>query len=60
MVRLITMEVPLVAGTTAMFYLFWRFLETNRFLWFWAAAGAGGLAFSCKFTAILDSSNPSE
>jgi 4-amino-4-deoxy-L-arabinose transferase-like glycosyltransferase len=50
---LVTMEIPLVAGTTAMFYLFWRFLETNRFLWFWAAAGAGGLAFSCKFTAIL-------
>ena len=50
---LVTMEIPLAAGTMAMFYLFWRFLETNRFLWFWAAAGAGGLAFSCKFTAIL-------
>ena len=50
---LVTMEIPLVAGTTAMFYFFWRFLETNRFLWFWAAAGTGGLAFSCKFTAIL-------
>ena len=50
---LVTMEIPLAAGTTAMFYLFWRFLETDRFLWFWAAAVAGGLAFSCKFTAII-------
>jgi Dolichyl-phosphate-mannose-protein mannosyltransferase len=50
---LITMEVPLVAGTTAMFYLFWRFLETGRFPWFWVTAGVGGLAFSCKFTTIL-------
>jgi hypothetical protein len=50
---LITMELPLVATTTVVFYLFWRFLETNRKQWFWAAAVAGGLAFSCKFTAIL-------
>ena len=50
---LATMELPLVAGTTAMFWLFWRFLETNRQFWFWAAAAVGGLAFSCKFTTIL-------
>ena len=50
---LATMELPLVAGTTAMFWLFWRFLETNRPLWFWASAALGGLAFSCKFTTIL-------
>jgi Dolichyl-phosphate-mannose-protein mannosyltransferase len=50
---LATMEFPLVAGTTAMFYLFWRFLETNHLSWFWAAAAVGGLAFSCKFTTIL-------
>ena len=50
---LATMELPLVAATTAMFWLFWRFLETNRWPWFWAAAMVGGLAFSCKFTAIL-------
>ena len=48
-----TMELPLVAATTAMFWLFWRFLETDRSPWFWAAAAVGGLAFSCKFTAIL-------
>jgi hypothetical protein len=28
-------------------------LETNRGCWFWAAAALGGLAFSCKYTAIL-------
>ena len=50
---LITMELPLVACTTAMFYLFWRFLETGRLPWFCAAAAVGGLAFSCKFTTIL-------
>ena len=50
---LITMELPLIASTTAMFYLFWRFLETKRLPWFWTAAAVGGLAFSCKFTAIL-------
>jgi hypothetical protein len=50
---LVTMELPLVAGTTAMFYFFWRFLESNRLSWFWTAAAAGGLAFSCKFTTIL-------
>ena len=50
---LATMELPLVAGITAMFWFFWRFLESNRRRWFWAAAAVGGLAFSCKFTAIL-------
>jgi hypothetical protein len=50
---LVTMELPLVAGTTAVFYFFWQFLETKRLSSFWAAAAAGGLAFSCKFTAML-------
>jgi 4-amino-4-deoxy-L-arabinose transferase-like glycosyltransferase len=50
---LATMELPLVACTTAMFCLFWRFLETNRSPLFWAAAAVGGLSFSCKFTAVL-------
>jgi Dolichyl-phosphate-mannose-protein mannosyltransferase len=50
---LATMELPLVAGTTAMFWLFWRFLKTDRPVWFWASAVIGGLAFSCKFTTIL-------
>ena len=33
---LATMELPLVAGTTGMFWFFWRFLESNRWRWFWA------------------------
>jgi len=50
---LATMELPLVAGTTAMFWFFWRFLESDHRRWFWAAAAVGGLAFSCKYTTIL-------
>jgi hypothetical protein len=50
---LATMELPLVASSTIVFWLFWRFLETNRPFWFWIAALVSGLAFSCKFTAIL-------
>jgi 4-amino-4-deoxy-L-arabinose transferase-like glycosyltransferase len=50
---LVTMELPLVAATTAIFWLFWRFLETQRTPWFWGAAAISGLAFSCKFTTIL-------
>jgi hypothetical protein len=50
---LATMELPLLAACTGMFYLFWRYLESNRAPWFWASAALGGLAFSCKYTAIL-------
>ena len=50
---LVTMELPLAAATTAMFWLFWRFLDTKHWRWLWAAAAAAGVAFSCKFTAIL-------
>src|SRR5262249_48381644 len=50
---LVTMELPLVAGSTAMFWLFWRFLETKRQQWFWITSAVGGLAFSCKFTIVL-------
>ena len=50
---LATMELPLLAGTTAMCALFWRFLDTTHKTWFWSSAAAGGLAFSCKYTAIL-------
>jgi hypothetical protein len=50
---LATMELPLIAATTAMFWFFWRFLGSRRWPWFWASAGAAGLAFSCKFTAIV-------
>ena len=50
---LLTMEMPLVACTTAVFLLFWRYLETGKSRHFWASAVLGGLAFSCKFTAAL-------
>ncbi len=50
---LVTMELPLVACTTAMFWFFWRWLDSGRRRWFWATAAVGGVAFSCKFTAIV-------
>ncbi len=50
---LTTMELPLVACTSAMFLGFWTFLRTGSPRAFWATAAIGGLAFSCKFTTIL-------
>jgi hypothetical protein len=50
---LATMELPLVAASTAMFWFFWLFLSGGRLRWLWASACAAGIAFSCKFTAIL-------
>jgi hypothetical protein len=50
---LVTMELPLLACTTAMFALFWAFLASGRRAWLASSAAAGGLAFSCKFTAAL-------
>ena len=50
---LVTMELPLLASTTGMLLLFWSFLTTGRRAWFWASAALGGVAFSCKFTAVL-------
>lgn len=50
---LATMELPLLAASTAMFWLFWRFLDSKEWAWFWASAALAGLAFSCKFTAIV-------
>jgi hypothetical protein len=50
---LATMELPLVATTTAMCWFFWRFLESQRRRWLWASATMGGLALSCKYTALL-------
>jgi Dolichyl-phosphate-mannose-protein mannosyltransferase len=50
---LATMELPLAAATTAMFWSFWQFLASNHRRWFWMSAVAGGLAFSCKFTAFV-------
>ena len=43
-----TMELPLVASSTAMLFLFWTYLETGRRRWFWASAALGGLAFSAS------------
>jgi hypothetical protein len=50
---LATMEMPLVASTTGMFFLFWKFLTTGDRRAFWGAAALGGLAWSCKFTTVL-------
>ncbi len=50
---LATMEMPLVAGSVAMFYGFWSFLRTGKIRDFCLTAAIGGLAMSCKFTTIL-------
>lgn len=50
---LATMEVPLVAGSTAMLFTFWQFLRTGHSGWFWGSAALGGLTVSLKFTAVL-------
>ena len=50
---LATMEMPLVASTAVLYALFWKFLATGKPAWFLAAAVTCGLAWSCKFTAIL-------
>jgi hypothetical protein len=50
---LITMETPILAAMTGMMLVFWWFLRTGDRRAFVAAAILGGLAFSCKFTAIL-------
>lgn len=50
---LVTMELPLVACTTGIFFLFWRFLQVGSRRAFWASAALGGLSMSCKFTTIL-------
>ncbi|QDV33210.1 glycosyltransferase family 39 protein [Tautonia plasticadhaerens] len=50
---LITMELPLLACWTASSLLFARFLETGRRGAFLGASAAAGLAFSCKFTAVV-------
>src|SRR5262249_55194826 len=48
-----TMELPLIAGTTAMCWLFCHFLTTRRLLWFILSAIIAGIAFSCKYSAIV-------
>ncbi len=43
----------LLACTTSMFWLFWRFLQTGSRPVFWATAALGGLSGSCKYTTVL-------
>jgi hypothetical protein len=50
---LVTMELPIVACTIAMLFFFWTFLNSGAWRWFWASAAVCGLAFSCKYTAIV-------
>ncbi len=50
---LATMETPILAAMTATFFLFWIFLRTGDRRVFAGSAVAAGLAFSCKFTAVL-------
>ncbi|HZW29869.1 MAG TPA: hypothetical protein VFF52_04125, partial [Isosphaeraceae bacterium] len=50
---LITMELPIVASMTGMGLCFWSFLRTGDRRAFLASAILGGLAFSCKFTAVV-------
>ena len=50
---LVTMEIPIMAATTGMFFLFWKFLQTDDRRYFWATAVVGGLAWSLKYTAVL-------
>jgi Dolichyl-phosphate-mannose-protein mannosyltransferase len=50
---LTTMEMPLLACSSGMFYGFWCFLKSGSHRVFHATAALGGLAMSCKFTTIL-------
>jgi Dolichyl-phosphate-mannose-protein mannosyltransferase len=50
---LVTMEMPLLACSSAMLYYFWLFLKSGRSRDFWASAALGGLGMSLKFTMVL-------
>lgn len=50
---LITMELPVTLFWLVASFTYWKFLETHRKRWFVASALGAGVAFSCKFTAIL-------
>jgi hypothetical protein len=50
---LLTMEMPTTAAFTGFFLLFHTYLKNGRRGWLVSAGLAGGLAFSCKFTAII-------
>jgi hypothetical protein len=50
---LITMEMPLIACAAGVFALFERYLATKRRSALFASAAIAGVAFSCKFSAVL-------
>ncbi|HKI17078.1 MAG TPA: 4-amino-4-deoxy-L-arabinose transferase, partial [Isosphaeraceae bacterium] len=50
---LVTMELPIVAAMTATSFLFWVFLRTGDHRAFFASAAFAGLAWSCKYSAVL-------
>lgn len=50
---LLTMEMPLLACSSAMIHRFWAYLRAGKGRDFWAASALGGLAMSLKFTAVL-------
>jgi len=50
---LATMETPIVAGTAGTVILFWVFLRTGSRLAFLGSAIVCGVAWSCKFTAVV-------
>ncbi len=50
---LATMETPIVAGTAGTIFLFWIFLRTRSRLAFLGSAIVCGVAWSCKFTAVV-------
>lgn len=50
---IVTMEMPLIAASAGVFWLFFRFVESGRRRPFLASALLAGLAFSCKFTTVV-------
>lgn len=50
---LLTMEAPVTVASTAAFMAFWSFLTSGRRRWFCASGMLCGLAFACKFSAIV-------
>jgi hypothetical protein len=50
---LVTMELPLLACSSAMLHRFWLFLRSGKPLDFYATAALGGLGMSLKFTTVL-------
>jgi hypothetical protein len=50
---LITMELPITACFAGALWAFWAFRQSGNRGWFLLSAAAAGLAFSCKYTAVL-------